>query len=137
MVTASRRRMRAEGSPAWSGFQCAAGRIGSAARLTRMSATCRMARPFGRRNRVERCAYKYPPNKAAWKNSRQVFHTAADPPNHGRIILPIMGWTANSKKALRNTVAAYARITEEAIIAQARRARIERRREVCNRKPIL
>jgi len=36
----------------------------------------------------------------------QVFHTCGVPPNFGRIILPIMGWTKNSKKALTNNVRA-------------------------------
>ena len=31
----------------------------------------------------------------------QVVHTDAEPPNQGRIILPISGWTWNSRKALR------------------------------------
>ncbi len=37
----------------------------------------------------------------------QVLHTAAEPPNQGRIILPTMGWIWNSKKALRKIVLAY------------------------------
>jgi hypothetical protein len=36
----------------------------------------------------------------------QVIHTAVDPPNHGRIILAIMGWSWKSKKAPRKMVAA-------------------------------
>jgi hypothetical protein len=35
-----------------------------------------------------------------------VIQTAADPPNHGRIILAIMGWIWNSRNALRNMVEA-------------------------------
>jgi len=34
----------------------------------------------------------------------QVVHTDAEPPNHGRIILPIMGCTWNSRNALRKIV---------------------------------
>ena len=44
------------------------------------------------------------------KNSRQVLQTAADPPNHGRMILPIMGCTAKSRNALRKIVQAYTSI---------------------------
>src|SRR3982751_1509825 len=34
----------------------------------------------------------------------QVFHTAGVPPNSGRIILPTIGWTRNSRVALTNSV---------------------------------
>src|SRR4051812_1372901 len=33
--------------------------------------------------------------------------TAADPPNHGRMILATSGWTWNSRNAERKTVMAY------------------------------
>jgi len=33
-----------------------------------------------------------------------VIQTAADPPNHGRIIFAIIGWTWKSRKALRKMV---------------------------------
>ncbi len=33
-----------------------------------------------------------------------VLHTAEVPPNHGRIILAIMGWTANKRKADKKIV---------------------------------
>jgi hypothetical protein len=36
----------------------------------------------------------------------QVVHTAADPPNHGRIILAMIGWTWKSRNAERKIVAA-------------------------------
>jgi hypothetical protein len=36
----------------------------------------------------------------------QTVHTAAVPPNHGRIILAMRGWTWKSRKALRNIVTA-------------------------------
>jgi hypothetical protein len=36
----------------------------------------------------------------------QVIQTAVDPPNHGRIILAIMGWTWNRRNALREMVVA-------------------------------
>ena len=36
----------------------------------------------------------------------QVVHTAADPPNQGRICLAMTGWTRNSRKADRPIVAA-------------------------------
>jgi hypothetical protein len=35
-----------------------------------------------------------------------VTQTAVDPPNHGRIILAIMGWTWKSRNALRKMVVA-------------------------------
>jgi len=35
----------------------------------------------------------------------QVIHTAADPPNHGRISLDISGCTKNNKQALARIVA--------------------------------
>jgi hypothetical protein len=35
----------------------------------------------------------------------QVVHTPGDAPNHGRMNLPISGWTWNSRNALRNTAA--------------------------------
>jgi hypothetical protein len=35
-----------------------------------------------------------------------VIQTAAEPPNHGRIILVIMGWTWKSRNALRTMVRA-------------------------------
>ena len=38
----------------------------------------------------------------------QVVHTAADPPNHGRINLAISGCTANRRNALKNMVTANA-----------------------------
>ena len=67
---------------------------------------CRIACCRGFSRRVDQCAYKYPPSRAAWKNSRQVLHTAAEPPNHGRMILPIIGCTSNSRNALRKIVQA-------------------------------
>jgi hypothetical protein len=36
----------------------------------------------------------------------QVVHTAGVPPNQGRMIFPIRGWTWNSRKALRKIVIA-------------------------------
>ena len=36
----------------------------------------------------------------------QVVHTAADPPNHGRICFAMMGWTRNSRNALVEMVSA-------------------------------
>jgi hypothetical protein len=36
----------------------------------------------------------------------QIVHTAAVPPNHGRIILAMSGCTWNSRKALRKIVTA-------------------------------
>jgi hypothetical protein len=36
-----------------------------------------------------------------------VVHTAAEPPNQGRICLAMMGWTRNSRNDERNIVAAY------------------------------
>ncbi len=34
----------------------------------------------------------------------QVFQTAGTPPNNGKTIFPIMGWTPNDKAALRKSV---------------------------------
>src|SRR2546423_765885 len=45
----------------------------------------------------------------AWKKTMQVFHTSGVPPSNGRIILPIIGWTRNSKGALGNSVSGQAR----------------------------
>jgi hypothetical protein len=36
-----------------------------------------------------------------------VVHTAAEPPNHGRICLAMIGCTRNSRNDERNIVAAY------------------------------
>ena len=36
---------------------------------------------------MSQCAYAYPPSRANWKKSMQVFQTADVPPNQGRIIL--------------------------------------------------
>jgi hypothetical protein len=38
----------------------------------------------------------------------QVVHTEAEPPNQGKIILPIKGCTWKSKNALKKIVRAYA-----------------------------
>jgi hypothetical protein len=46
-----------------------------------------------------------------WKNTRQVAHTDAAPPNHGRICLAMTGCTRKSRKALRKIVAAYRTIS--------------------------
>ena len=42
---------------------------------------------------VRQCEYRYPPSSAIWKKSMHVVHTAADPPNHGRMILAMIGCT--------------------------------------------
>jgi hypothetical protein len=39
---------------------------------------------------------------ADWKNSMQAAHTAADPPNQGRIIFAMTNCTWNSRNALKN-----------------------------------
>jgi hypothetical protein len=36
----------------------------------------------------------------------QTVQTAADPPNHGKMIFAMMSWTWNSRNALRKIVAA-------------------------------
>jgi hypothetical protein len=36
-----------------------------------------------------------------------VIQTDATPPNHGRIVFVMIGWTWKSRKALRNVVRAY------------------------------
>src|ERR1039457_6242249 len=51
--------------------------------------------------------YVYPSSSTIWKNSRHTVHTAADPPNQGRMILAIIGCTWNSRKALTTVVSAY------------------------------
>ena len=107
MVAASSSKMRSDGSPACDGFQLGDGRMGSNARLSAMRAMC----SDGLALRLERRAWNDArrsnlPASAAWKNSRQVLHTAADPPNQGRMILPIIGCTANSRNALRKIVQA-------------------------------
>ena len=45
-------------------------------------------------------------SSAIWKNSMQLVHTAAEPPNHGRISFAISGCTWNSRNALSRIVAA-------------------------------
>jgi len=45
----------------------------------------------GERRATIQCEYRYPSSRIIWKNSMQVVHTEAEPPNHGRIILPIIG----------------------------------------------
>ena len=54
--------------------------------------------------RSSQCAYAYPASSIAWKNSRQTVQTAGVPPNQGRIKRPMMGWTWNSRKALRRSL---------------------------------
>ena len=41
----------------------------------------------------------------------QIDHTAAEPPNQGRICLAISGWTRNSRKALVKMVPANSALT--------------------------
>ena len=41
------------------------------------------------------------PSNQTWKNNMQVVHTAGVPPNQGKIILPITGWTWKTRKALK------------------------------------
>src|SRR4051794_27597598 len=44
-------------------------------------------------------AYAYPASNALWKNTMQVVHTAAVPPNHGRICFAISGCTRKIRNA--------------------------------------
>ena len=60
MVTVNKSKIRIEGSPGCVGFQYAAGKMGSNARLTASSPRCNIACVFGFKYRVEKCAYKYP-----------------------------------------------------------------------------
>src|SRR5688572_5225662 len=52
-----------------------------------------------------RCAYKYPPSSAVWKNTMHVFQTAGVPPSNGRTIFEKIGWMANSRAAFRKIAA--------------------------------
>jgi hypothetical protein len=45
----------------------------------------------------------------------QVFQTAGVPPNIGRIIFAIMGWTRNNKKALRKIVTDHTIATKSSV----------------------
>jgi hypothetical protein len=42
-----------------------------------------------------------------WKNTRHVVQTPAEPPNHGRICLAMIGWTRNRRNDERKIVPAY------------------------------
>jgi hypothetical protein len=41
----------------------------------------------------------YPQSSTTWKNTKAVFHTAAEPPKVGRSILATIGSTANKSAA--------------------------------------
>ena len=60
------------------------------------------------RRPLSQCAYPYPASSITWKNSMHAVHTAADPPNHGRISLAMSGCTWNSRNALSRMQAAKA-----------------------------
>ena len=78
--------------------------MGRSARLAPSRMMCSRLCVPGLRARMDQWAYRYPPSSAVWKNSMAVIQTAADPPNHGRIIFAIIGWTWKSRKALRKMV---------------------------------
>ena len=52
------------------------------------------------------CAYAYPARSSTWKKSMQVVHTAALPPNQGRMSRAMSGCTRKSKNEDRTMVAA-------------------------------
>lgn len=66
-----------------------------------------MAPALTLRYRVIQNAYRYPKRSATWKNSMQVIHTPAVPPNRGRMAFARMGCTRNSNAELQPTVRAY------------------------------
>src|SRR6266851_3961290 len=106
-VIASSPRIRHAGSSFPIGFQLGLGITGSARMLAASSAMCKSTCVRGSSRRTTTCAYRYPRSSTAWKKSRHVVHTAADPPNHGSTILAMMGSTSNSRNALRKIVTAY------------------------------
>ena len=104
MVTARRPRISKEGFSVPSGFHCTAGMIGKTTQLPMSSATCITTCDRADRRRTTRSAYAYPSRSVAWKKTRHVVHTAAEPPNHGRICLAMTGWTRNRRNALTKMV---------------------------------
>ncbi len=98
--------MRTIGASASVGLSASAGVIGSVIRANPSSTECRIACRRHVNRLTMKCAYRYPPSSISWKNSRAVVHTPGVEPNHGRMYLPMIGWTWNSRNALRNTVTA-------------------------------
>jgi hypothetical protein len=46
----------------------------------------------GREPLVQQVNIEIAEQEVAWKKTRQVLHTEEEPPNHGRIILAMIGW---------------------------------------------
>ncbi len=90
--------MRQAGSVSGVGFHALDAMIGKATMLSASKAMCVRACVRAAR-RVSPCAYAYPASSTAWKNTTHVVQTAAEPPNHGRICLAMMGCTRNSRNA--------------------------------------
>ena len=99
--------MRKDGSASPTGFQLASGRIGNAAMPSREQGEMD-ERLRARRERPDRPVRSTRSRRtsSSWKNSMHVVQTAADPPNHGRIILAMIGCTWNSRNAERRMVTA-------------------------------
>ena len=96
----SSRRIASVGSSSPPGFHAASGMIGRQQRGSREQrdvqpapAAAASAGAWSSRRRRSRAAAR------VWKNTRHVAHTAAAPPNHGRICLAMIGWTRNSRNA--------------------------------------
>jgi hypothetical protein len=53
--------------------------------------------------RARRCEYAYPRSRQTWKKSMHVVHTAAAPPNQGRMCLARTNCTSKRSTAERNT----------------------------------
>src|SRR5471032_202032 len=98
--------MREIGSPPPSGFQDGSGRIGRVAAAAASSTVWRMAWARGESFAVVACEYAYPARSTHWKNSMHVVHTAAVPPNQGRIRRAMSGCTRNSRNEDRKIVVA-------------------------------
>ena len=104
--TVRMRRIRRLGAPELVGLSASAGVIGSVTRARVRSTACRIACRRHVSRLTTKCAYAYPPRSINWKNNSAVAHTPGVDPNHGRMYLPMIGWTWKSRNALRNTVAA-------------------------------
>ena len=114
IVATSKSRMRSTGSSLPCGFHELEAMIGRQASDTARSATCRYACRRGP-SRVVQSAYAYPASSTLWKKTRQVVHTPAEPPNHGRICLAMIGCTRNSRNDERKIVAAYGATTTNGV----------------------
>src|SRR5271155_131251 len=93
MVAISNIRMRSVGSPDSEGFHVSEGTMGSSAQLASNNVTCVTICCLAFRKRMETWAYAYPASSTSWKKSIAALQTAADPPNHGRMIFAMSGCT--------------------------------------------